>query len=257
MTLKQKVDNYLQQHYLEIENDRVTNKSFKWRSISNKIGEGLSSEYIRGRFRKIRALNDENILDKDTPKKKLFIDIETSFNIVYSWGIGPKIRLTPDNILEERKIICISYSWENEDKVYTLAWHKGNETKMLNEFAKVIEQADIVVGHNSDAFDIKHLRTRFIYHGIQFPHKLNTLDTLKIARTNFKFNSNKLDYLAQFLGVGKKTETGGIDLWKEVVLNNNTEALNKMISYCENDVLILKKVYEKLQEFTPTRRFRS
>ena len=127
---------------------------------------------------------------------------------------------------------------------------------MLTKFAKIAEKADVLIGHNLDAFDVKHIRTRCIYLGIQFPNRISTIDTLKLARRNFKFNSNKLDYLAQFLGVGEKEETGGIELWKQIVLHNNKEALKKMISYCENDIKILKSVHEKLKEYTPEINFR-
>lgn len=255
MSLQKRVDDYLIVNYTKIENDRNTLDKFRWKPISDKIGEGLSPEYIRNRFRVIRKQNDDTIIDIDTPKVKLFIDIETSFNIVFSWGLGNKVRLTPENIIEERKIICISYAFENQT-ARTLSWHNGDESKMLIEFAKVLAKADIIIGHNSDAFDIKHLRTRFIYHGIPFPTKLQTIDTLKMARANFKFNSNKLDYIAKYLNVGEKQETGGVDLWKKIILQNDKEALKKMVSYCENDVNILQKVYHRLQEFTQVKKFR-
>ena len=256
MTLKETVDEFLQTNFEQIENWRTNLPNFRWKLVSDEIGEGLSPEYIRGRHRKIRDLKDLNLLEKDYKPNVLYADIEIGFNICYSWQIGNKIRLSPDNILEERKIICISYSWGGEKEVKTLIAHKGDEYKMLQEFAKLAEKADIIVGHNLDEFDIKHIRTRCIYLGIPFPTKINTIDTLKLARRNFRFNSNKLDYLAQFLGVGEKEDTGGIELWKQIVLYNNKEALKKMVLYCENDVVILKKVHKKLQEFVPTHNFR-
>ena len=59
---------------------------------------------------------------------------------------------------------------------------------------------------------------------------------MKMARANLYMNSNKLDYLAGYFGIGSKTDTGGFDLWKRVCLDNDQEALDKMIEYCENDV---------------------
>ena len=53
-----------------------------------------------------------------------------------------------------------------------------------------------------------------------------SVDTLKEARKVFKFSSNKLDYIAQYLGVGAKMDTGGIALW-EGCATGSRKALRK------------------------------
>jgi DNA-directed RNA polymerase subunit RPC12/RpoP len=82
-----------------------------------------------------------------------------------------------------------------------------------------------------------------------FP-KYTTIDTLKIARQQFKFNSNKLNYIAQYLGIGKKITTE-FGLWKDVLLKNDRAALGKMIEYCKQDVLLLEDVYTRLKNHAP------
>jgi uncharacterized protein YprB with RNaseH-like and TPR domain len=185
--------------------------------------------------------------------KRLFFDIETSPNIVFSWNIGYDIRLSHDNILKERAIICICYKFEGESKVHHLTWDKGDDKEMLKKFASIMDSADEIVGHNSDKFDIKWVRTRCIYHGISIIPDIKSIDTLKASRGKFKFNSNKLDYLGQFLGVGQKLETGGFDLWKKIVLENDVKAMNKMVKYCKQDVLLLEKVFKKLNPYIPVK----
>lgn len=198
----------------------------------------------------------QEILDlKNKPKKILFFDIETSPNLVLSWRIGREVSLSHDDILKERAIICLAYKWGHEDIIHSLEWSKGNDKDMLEKFSKVIHEADIVIGQNSDRFDIKWLRTRCLYFGIPFPEKLNSLDTLKFAKAGFYFNSNKLDYLGHFLGVGKKIKTE-YDLWKSIILENDKEAMNKMVKYCKEDVALLERVYHKLQAYVPTKKFR-
>jgi len=73
-----------------------------------------------------------------------------------------------------------------------------------------------------------------------------------MARNMFKFNSNRLDYIAQYLGVGGKTSTS-YDLWKDIVLKNDKKAMNTMVLYCKNDVEILQKVHEKLLKYKKKR----
>ncbi len=186
---------------------------------------------------------------KEQKFKRLFFDVETSPNIVYSWNLGYDLNISPDLLIKERAIICICYKYEGDSKVYSLTWDKGDDKKMLQDFVKIINSADEVIGHNGDNFDIKHVRTRCIFHGIPMIPDIQSLDTLKLARRNFKFNSNKLNYIAQFLGLGKKIDTGGFSLWKEVMAYK-TAALNKMVTYCKKDVTLLEQVFQKLNSYT-------
>lgn len=241
--------------------------SVKSKSELNKELEQIKS--IQQALRKASnietSIHEQNILDiyheileeKNRSPRILFFDIETSFNLVCSWQIGRKISLSPENILSERKIITICYKFSDSDKVQSLTWDNSqNDKKMLEQFSKVMDSADIICGHNSDAFDTKHIRTRAIYHNIPLSSKFNSIDTLKVARSGFKFNSNKLDYLGQFLGEGQKISTGGLQLWKDVVLKGDKAALNKMVDYCKGDVELLEKVYNRLQAYAPIKKFR-
>ena len=186
-----------------------------------------------------------------TKRKRLFFDIETSFNIGFFWRSGWGQTIPPENIIHERKVICASYKWEYEDVVHTLVWDENQDDKrLLKNFIKVLNKADEIVAHNGDRFDIKWLRTRCLYHDLPMFPKYQSIDTLKQAKSLFNFNSNKLDYIAKFLNVGAKTEHEGIDLWKKVILENDQDALNRMIHYCENDVMILEKVFKKLNSYT-------
>lgn len=182
-------------------------------------------------------------------RKRLFFDIETSPNIGFFWQSGYKLDIGYDNIIKERSIICIAYKWENS-KTQCLTWDKHqSDRKIVEKFSKIIEEADEVVAHNGDNFDIKWLRTRCIKYGVSLNPNIITLDTLKIARSKFKFNSNRLDYIAQYLGVGKKIDNGGINLWKDIVLHKNNKSLKKLIVYCKNDVLILERIWDKLNKY--------
>jgi DNA polymerase elongation subunit (family B) len=181
--------------------------------------------------------------------KRLFFDIETSPNVVYSWRIGYNLNITHENIIDERKIICISYKWEDEDDIYTLTWDENLcDKQMLIDFIKVANQSDEMIAHNGDRFDIKWIRTRCIFHRIAMFPNYKTLDTLKKAKSGFNFNSNKLDYIAQFLGVGAKVKHSGFDMWKGVMKNDKT-ALSEMTNYCEGDIIVLEDVFLTMQNY--------
>lgn len=182
-------------------------------------------------------------------KRRLFFDIETSPNVILSWRVGYQIDISFDSIVKERAIICICYKWDGEKKVHSLTWDANqNDKEMLEKFSPILNSADEVIAHNSDRFDVTWVRTRALYHGISIDPSITTIDTLKIARGKFKFNSNKLDYLGEFLGLGRKKKTD-YKLWKEVTLNNNKRALKEMVSYCKQDVLLLEKVFNKMNSY--------
>lgn len=192
---------------------------------------------------------------KEKPKRKLFFDIEVSPDVVLSWGVGNKISIGHDSIIQERAIICICWKWADDDKVYSLKWDKGCDKEMVKKFAKIADSADEIIAQNGDNFDIKWLRTRCLYHNIPISPKFNSLDTLKMARSNFRFNANRLDYMGKFLGFGGKIKTD-YDMWKDILLRNDNKAMTLMVDYCKEDVILLEKVYNRLQEYCPIKKFR-
>jgi hypothetical protein len=185
-----------------------------------------------------------------TRSNVMLMDIETSPCVGYFWRPGFKLNIPAENIVEESKIICISYKWHNDPFVYRLTWDKKQcDKEMLSEFIDTASEADCIVGHNSDRFDIKWVKTRAVVHGLQPLNKLQSIDTLKLARSNFNFNSNRLDYLGRLLVGDHKKDTGGFGLWKAVMAGDK-KALQEMGDYCDQDVLLLEKVYDKLLPHT-------
>lgn len=180
------------------------------------------------------------------PVKRLFWDIETSPNIMYSWRAGFKLNLGPHLIVKERKIITMAYKWEGESKVYAYNWNKQQDDKeMLIEFAKVANEADELVAHYGDGFDMPWFRTRCLIHGLVPLPAYKTIDTKAWASKYFYFNSNKLDYLGQILGHGKKLSTEW-NLWERVMAGDEG-ALDYMVKYNKQDVVLLEKVWNSLR----------
>jgi uncharacterized protein YprB with RNaseH-like and TPR domain len=183
-----------------------------------------------------------------TKRRRLYFDIETSPNIGLFWSAGYKQNIDYSNIIKERAIICICYKWEDESQVYSVNWDRNqDDKKLLIEFIKIANQADELVGHNGDNFDLKWIRTRCLFHKIDMFPNYVTIDTLKISRSKFRFNSNRLNYIAQYLGIGQKIKTE-FNLWKDIVLNKDAKAMDKMIKYCKKDVVLLEKVHKHLSK---------
>jgi uncharacterized protein YprB with RNaseH-like and TPR domain len=135
--------------------------------------------------------------------------------------------------------------------MHSLTWDKKqSDKKMLQQFVKVALSAVEIVGHNGDKFDLPWIRTRCLLHRIPMPPNFVTTDTLKVARSKFRFNSNRLNYISQFIGKGQKISTN-FGLWKKIVLDNCTASLEKMVKYCKKDVKLLEEVYAEMSVHIP------
>jgi len=182
--------------------------------------------------------------------KILYYDIETSPNLSYTWGKWEQ------NVIEfEREwyMISFAYRWNNgkthacalpDYKTYKKDPH--NDKELVRKLWELFDEADIIVAHNGDAFDIKKSNSRFLFHGLTPPSSYKTIDTLKVAKKYFKLNSNKLDDLGNLLGVGRKIDTGGFELWLGC-LRGDKKSWYKMVKYNKQDVDLLCNVYQKLR----------
>lgn len=202
------------------------------------------------RYRLKKDQEDKLLGSYESNLKRLFFDIETSRYLVESWRIGSKVNLNYQDVVELPKIICISYKWEGEDKVHHLHWDKNQcDKKMIQKFSKVLNEADEVVAHNGDNFDIKTIRGRAVYHRVKMKPKYRSYDTLKKSRASFNLPNHKLDTIAKYLGVGAKYQHRGLVMWQEVMAGDK-EALKEMIEYCDIDVVILESVYRVMKNYT-------
>jgi len=191
----------------------------------------------------------------DTKKPKiLYFDIETSPILAYTWSTGRDITINPSQVKEHKKVICISYNWSNESikKVGRLTWNKKTQCdkKMLSDFNKIANKADLILGHNGKNFDVKELRTAMALRGLKEAWcETPCLDTLQDYRRAFRMPSNRLDALGRQLGLGKKNPTD-FQLWIDVV-NGDLKALERMGKYCDQDVRLLRQVHERLAAYVP------
>lgn len=178
--------------------------------------------------------------------RRLFYDIETSLNVVLAFRAGYDLNIQHDAIVEERKVITIAYKWEGEKRIYVLKWDEDQDDySMLKRFMEVAEEADEMVAHYGDRFDMPWFKTRCLIHGLGPLPYYKTVDTKAWASKNFYFNSNKLDYIGGVLGLGHKISTD-FSLWKDIQLKKCPIALAKMCKYNARDVDLLEGVYQRL-----------
>jgi len=177
----------------------------------------------------------------------LTIDIETSAHTVKTWGLRDQ-NIGLNQIVDVGGVICFAAKWYDERKVRFHSDHHDGHEAMIEAAWALFEQADAIVGYNSRAFDCKHLMREFLLAGLPPPSPHRDIDLLTVARSRFRFASNKLDHVAAQLGVGSKTKHSGFDLWTGCE-NGDEAAWRKMRQYNRQDVLLTEAVYDRLRPF--------
>lgn len=180
-----------------------------------------------------------------------FIDIETAPNLGYTWG---KYEQTVLSYERERYMLSFSVKWSDKKRVEVYGLpdypnykkNRADDSALCRALWDVLNNADLVVAHNGDRFDLRVANARFLVHGFPPPEPYKTADTLKIVKKYFSFNSNKLDDICKVLGIGSKIHTGGFQLWLDVMAGDE-KAWKKMKDYNKHDVVLLEAVYNKLK----------
>ena len=189
---------------------------------------------------------EKNGLKQDGKKAKVLIfDTETSHIIARVWGLW-KQNINHTDIIKDWHLLCWSAKWLFEDEVYNMSLTpkevaEGHDKRISIGLWNMFDEADVIIAHNLKKFDRKVAQTRFIKNDLNLPSPYNEIDTLLHARKQFKISSNRLDYLGEFLQIGRKIETEK-GLWNKVEAGD-AEAMDRMVTYCDQDVRLLEDVY--------------
>jgi len=199
-----------------------------------------------------------DISDLNVLPKILLFDIETTPMPVWVWSFGkqyvPPTNLVKDDDGNQRVWYVLSWAakWLYDDNVMSdiVTPEEAvarDDSRVLDSIWEMLDQADIVIAHNGDRFDLRKLNARFILNDMPPPSPYKSIDTLKIARREFAFSSNKQDFLTKTFGLAEKLKTD-FQLWLDC-MDGDKSALNNMLSYNERDVVGLEQVYLKLRPY--------
>jgi hypothetical protein len=188
-----------------------------------------------------------------TAPRVAYIDIETAPITALAWTMFDTNLI---HVIEPTYILCYAIKWMGQSRIRTRALcdypgyakNRITDKALAGDLWKDLDQADIVIAHNGDAFDVKKINSRLVVHGFSQPSPFRTIDTLKIARRNFKFDSNKLDNIGRYLDVGRKLPHTGKDLWIGC-MNGDAKSWRVMRKYNAQDVALLERVYEKIKSW--------
>lgn len=195
----------------------------------------------------------EVVAEADNPDgefKLLILDIETAPNLGYVWGLWDQ-NLGLNQVVEWSSVICFAAKWYGKKKIHFHSDHHDGHENMVKAAHAMMDEAHAIVHYNGRAFDIKHLHREFLLAGMNPPSPHKDIDLLTIARSSFKFPSNKLDAVSQALGVGSKVKHEGMELWLKCMAGDS-KAWARMKRYNVGDIKITEKVYERLRPWIRT-----
>ena len=222
-----------------IEASLLNDGTRSWRSIAKILGVARStvSDYLR-------SITES----KPEPKKVqrvLLLDIETAPTKAYIWKRW-KENIGLSQVITEGYILSYSAKWLDDDLIMCNRIKREEDDKgIIEELSSLIDQADLIVAHNILKFDWPTIKTRMAFHQMLPPKPVRVVDTLVIAKKAFRFPSNSLDSIASYLGLERKMQHSGFDLWKRCMALDN-EAMEELINYNRQDVLVLEQVYKRL-----------
>jgi DNA polymerase elongation subunit (family B) len=176
--------------------------------------------------------------------KILTLDIETAPNQVYTWGLW-KQNIAVNQIVKSGHILSWSAKWTDKKDTINRNLFEDGKTSMLRGIHTCLDEADTVVHYNGIKFDIPWINGEMAKERLAPPSPFRQVDLLRVVRNQFNFPSNKLEYVAKALGVGKKTDIMTFEDWVGC-MNDDPASWKKMIHYNNKDVELTEELYFRL-----------
>ena len=166
-------------------------------------------------------------------------------------GYGNKYEFHPVKTIKHQELMCYAYRWEGEKKVRYKSRHDfSSYGEMVEHLWSLLDEADIVVAHNGNKFDVRMANRFFVKEGLWPTSPYKQVDTLKIARRYFKFQSNSLNDLGEYLSLGSKRKITYADLEDDFMSDNPSKKTERLMrEYNVQDVVLLEKIYNVLSPY--------
>jgi predicted PolB exonuclease-like 3'-5' exonuclease len=163
------------------------------------------------------------------------------------------------------KIICISVGFLLQEKgpVFRIKSFAGHdEKKLLSDFSNLLDKhfgnpkKDYLCGHNIKEFDVPYLCRRLLIHGLDFPNLLDIsgkkpwdleylLDTMQLWKFGDFKNYTSLNLLTYLHDIpSPKDDIDGSQVGQ---VYYEEDGLDRIVAYCEKDVIAVAKLFMKWQ----------
>lgn len=154
-------------------------------------------------------------------------------------------RIHADDVTSWPRTICIAWRFLGDKTTqFASEWDDG-QRGMHQRIWEAFNTADLTVGHNSKAFDEKHLNTGWRDLGIRPPSPTKPIDTLTSARARFGDESKTLDALCRRIGLTGKTDRYNVEVARAACAGD-TKAQKQIRAYNIGDIDATEALYVTL-----------
>lgn len=180
--------------------------------------------------------------------KKLFLDIETSPHVAYTWNLY-NANIGVNQLITPSRVLCVAYAFDDGPMRFAAEWAKGpnggGRVEMIRKIHAALSEADAVLHYNGTSFDEKHLNREMLSYGFKPPAPYETIDIYRTIKQRFKFASSKLAQVAAELEIRQGKLKTDFSLWRRV-LEGDRAARAEMKRYCMEDTELLRELYPEL-----------
>ena len=151
----------------------------------------------------------------------------------------------------EGMVIAIGLLKDGEEPKVRFADSLGEERRALEWLQEELGGCDKIVTWFGSGFDVPFLISRAALHNIDLSKlsEIPQLDLFDWSRGHLLLSSYRLESVARFLGIQRSLEFHGGDVLTlfKLVERGDLEARKLIVDHCKEDLILLKRVHERLK----------
>lgn len=235
----------------------LSKKNLSGRKIAKKLGMGKTQCNDV-----IKAYREGTLELKEPTKKELvycYFDLETSLMQGYFFDIWEQ-NIPMSRVTKQSHLLSASWAFNDEPaqgvRLTPEDVKTGNDLHVVVSLIEALNSCDVAVSFNGRRFDFKKLNTRAIYWGLPPVVIPKNIDLMLDAKRLFKFPSNSMQNISDYLSLDGKISTSSTRLWERCMEFENyevcNEALQEMLDYNIQDINATRDLHYKFLGWSKT-----
>lgn len=173
-------------------------------------------------------------------EKEGYLDIEASqagrgagqWGLIYSWALKERGGSVHSDYLRHRSL--------------------KDEKRLVASLLRALKRLDRVYTWYGTRFDIPMIRTRALFHGLEFPEYMSLFhtDLYYVARGRLLLSSNRLANVQQFLRLPDEKTPLEPEIWQRAAFGDK-KAIAYIHTHNIQDVIVLEQAHERLENYFP------
>ncbi len=231
--------------------------------VKSLVAKGMSvraaAKYMNAPYGQVRGYIEwlNSTTPQETPEvaadgpRVLIFDIEYGAMELFGWD--PSVDYIGHYMVNRLGyILAWSAKWYREPEIFSgivtsVESEDRDDKRIVEDLAKLLRTADIVIGHNVVKHDLKKTRGRILLHGLETLPPIRAIDTLTVARRDFGFDYNGMEPLLKLAGLNVPKKIG-MDNWIKA-MQGDSVALGLLNKYSIEDAQASEDLFEWMKPY--------